>query len=331
MTFDIDSVMRKRAKILANKYKTTVKKFLGRALVVGMETLENTPETANAQLIKNQSVQITEKPNQRVSHFSPSPLTPEQKECVRANMTAMTNLQIAEQLECTISEVMQAKNEITEAFVRANWEKMTDGEMGRAFGCIGAQISRIRHRLGLRRKTGGDKHKKIQIAITKEGLEKALTEEGLTLEEFAKKPRVSVSRERIRQIADNLGVKNEKTPLWYANRLGKPELGNKEWLEKALAEKGSVSAVGNYLALRHGDVEKIKKIYAMHGIVLQKQERPNFQGTVELHCHHCTAAFTLNKSQMKQIEKKGIKRHFCGDKCFHEWARTHGSEFHFKK
>ena len=262
---------------------------------------------------------------QKVNHFAPSPLTPEQKEFVRANMAIMTNQPIAAQLQCTVAAVMQARNEICDSFIRANWEKMTDGDMGRALGCVGTKIAKRRNQLGLRRIQGGGARKKIQVALTKEILEKMLTEDGLTLADIGRNN--GVSRERIRQIADNLGVSYERKPMWWANYWGKPELGNKEYVEQMLAEKGSASALARFLGLidRSGHI-KIKKICAMHGIAVPKFRKSDFQGTVELKCAHCLSPFTIDKSRMTQLQKKGYGNFFCGKTCFIEHSRTHMKE-----
>lgn len=264
----------------------------------------------------------------RVNHFAPSPLTAEQKEFVQTNMATMTGRQIATKLECAVASVMQARNEIVEQFIRANWETMTDGEMGRELGRNRAYISLARNRLELRRKAGGYSRRKILLPLSKNELEKALTEEGLTLEEYGRKPGIGVTRERIRQLADQIGVSQEKKPSWYANRWGKPELGDKEWVEKELAAKGSVPAFAASLAI---SCAKIRRICSLHEITPPVWRHSLFQGTVQLHCYHCSASFTVKKARVAALEKRGHRRHFCGKKCFLEWAKTHGNELHKNK
>ncbi|TSC58944.1 MAG: hypothetical protein Greene041679_25 [Parcubacteria group bacterium Greene0416_79] len=320
MNFDIKGALLEQIIALADKLQTTVAEFLHRAILAGMNALEREPQ-GHTEPIEGQLVTMATR-----QHFLPSPLTEKQKAFVKTNIAVMKNPQIAARLQCTVMAVIQAKNEIIESFIRARWEQMTDGEMGRALGFHKLYISIRRRQLGLLRRRGRTSGKKSYAALTKERLEKMLTQEGLTLEKIGRNN--GLSRERIRQIAVNLGVKRKRRPIWWAKKWGKPELGDRAWVKRALAAKGRVSAIAASLALPHG---KVKKICLMHGITLPVYKGRVFQGLVELHCDQCNGLFLRKNSVQRGLKKKGIKHHFCRKKCYTEWLETHRGELRIKK
>lgn len=122
-----------------------------------------------------------------------------------------------------------------EEFIRKNWQTMSDGDMARVFGVRGGTIAVWRRQLHIKRPRGG--RQGVLSADDTGWLRQALLVGGLTEADVAKDKKVS--RARVSQITDDFGIKIEqRTPQWFANRWGKPELADKEYFVSQLANGG---------------------------------------------------------------------------------------------
>jgi len=192
-------------------------------------------------------------------------------------------------------------------FIQENWQKMTDGEIAKKLEVGIGTIHSERLSLGLKRTRGKESGRAtLRSQINPEWLRKALLEEGLTPTNIARE--FNVSRERIRHLQDEFLIKlKDKTPLWYANRMGKPELADKKWLESELAQCGSISA----LAAKTGVSELRLRTQAERLGINPDLLKPHGE-LVELTCSECGNKFFRKKVFLKNPNQKLF---FCSKIC----------------
>jgi hypothetical protein len=240
-------------------------------------------------------------------HYASSVLTSEQKKEVLEKLPAIALSDIAIQLGVSLSEIFRARNEIAKDFIVKNWETMTDGEMAKqlGFGRIMTRIVKYRSELNLSRH---EQRRKIPADFNLADLKKAITEDGETLTGYAKKMGLHVTRERLSQLAETIGVNplNDRTPKWYATKYGKPDLGDKSVVEKLLSEKKSVFAA----AAAVGITDAIfKRMCELHQIELPTS---NVE-MIPLSCSHCGTTLWRSKALVDRSPNK--KHWFCKKQC----------------
>lgn len=244
-------------------------------------------------------------------HNLPSILTEAQKQVVLEKLPMMRLRGIAIELGVPVGEVFRARNEIACAFISENWKKMSDSEMAVALGLReGTRVASIRHILGFFRYT---LRKKMPDNFDPEELRKAIIEGGETLQGFIRRRGIPVTRERLRQIAGNFGIDTkQRTALWYANKYGHPELGDKTTIERLLAEKGRAPSAAAAVGLT-GD--KFFRLCKAHGITPPKNRPP--AEMVELTCSQCGGKFKRQKAliEFQRSRRPEQTLWFCSKKC----------------
>lgn len=167
-------------------------------------------------------------------------------------------------------------------------------EIWRKFGKISGNSKK--------RKLGYLKHLKINLSF----LRKALSQGGMTIGDFVRQWNVS------RQVCYNFLRKNigkiEKEPLWYAKRLGKPELADRVWLEKTLRQTGSVSILAKEIG-----ISPFRLITHLRRLGIS---RPEVQAErLIITCTVCGKV--IERPRYRFRSKKGIA--FCNKKCQRRW------------
>lgn len=244
------------------------------------------------------------------NHYLPSALTPEQKQLVAEKLPTMKLRVIAVELNVPLFEIFRARNEIANDFILAHWQTMTDADMAKVLGYGELlQVCQIRRQLGLNRSS---LRRKLPDDFNPEELVKAITEAGLTLTQFAKQRGLKVSLERLSQIAEKCGVNpiTDRKPLWYAMRLGKPELGDKSRVQTLLDEKKNANAAAAVVGI---EAEQFRRICRAHGIEIEKRRSE----MIALVCSQCGTTFRRPKRLVEHDEKLYPDRtlHFCSRVC----------------
>ena len=311
MNFDITGSLLERIVEISNQIKITVAETAVRVFNLGLDQLgkaqeEGTSETTfpnNGPFLTTKIIGI---------HEWPSILTDEQKQVTREQLSSLPLREIAAGLGVSVAEVFRARNEIIRDFVSQNWQTMSDSEMAKKLGFKwGTQIAKIRFGLKLHRESFY--RESVRDEINPDELRKAITAGGETLTGFCRKRNILVTREYIRQIAGDFGIDTKhRTPLWYANKCGHPELGDKTAVERLLAEKGRAPSAAAAVGLTES---KFLRICKAHGITPPKNRPP--VEMVELTCSQCGSVFkrlkTLVESQKGRHPEQ--KTWFCTKKC----------------
>jgi len=183
--------------------------------------------------------------------------------------------------------------------------------MAKALGLkYGTKVAQMRFKLGFSR------HELRKIHIDSEELRKAINEGGETMAGFCRRRGIPLTRERIRQIASDseIDVKN-RTPLWFANKYGHPELGERAVVERLLAEKGRVPAAAAAIGLTE---RKFSCICRVHNIALPKNRPATMIG---LTCSQCGIVFKRPKALVKWLKRRYPERKtcFCTLRCKGKW------------
>ena len=211
------------------------------------------------------------------------------------------------------------EDDATTQFIRMHYLTMSDGELGRSLGLNRADVIRRRYMLGLQ-KMRSQESEGVRLQIDFNALKEAVTNGGLTLTEYMCQKNITVTRERMRQLCDENGIQSNyktRTPLWYANRVGEPNLANKAWLEDQLREAFGASALGARLG---GITMEVIKAQARRlGIdpALLKASIP----LIELRCSGpgCGRSFFRKKTLIRNPSQKV---YFCNKVCHGKWMAT---------
>ena len=249
------------------------------------------------------------------------PLTSQQKEFVRQNMTKLKHAQMARELGVEkIRAVKAAVREIAEDFIRDHWREMDDRQLAEALGVGVPTVRSLRQVLGLERAREG-----FANHVDWQDLKRALTVGGETLSEYWLKNRFPISFEGLRRLCQERGVDRcDRSAEWFARRWGRPEMANAEHVQQILTA--------------HSSLKQAAQAIGMTAEQLQAQairlQLPGFAGPlarhaarVEVICANpdCRKQFTLSqrefRQRLKQIGKQkpamgdGLDRLFCSRQC----------------
>lgn len=199
-------------------------------------------------------------------------------------------------------------------FIKENWQRMNDEEMAKHLQCSEAGVELRRLKLGLKRKRGCRKAEKTDFKskVSRQWLEKALNKDGQTEQEIAKM--FGVSRQRVHQVCKEWGIAINRTPEWYANFYGKPELADKEWLEEQLKNPKSIHFLTREMKVCPARIKsQIEKLKVDPALITRWHAK-----RVKVICECCGAEIEKLESWIRE----GQKYHFCDKTCRGRWLGT---------
>ncbi|MDO8620102.1 MAG: hypothetical protein Q7R64_02010 [bacterium] len=329
-TLKIKSALFERATEIAHRRNDSTNCVINRALELGLGKLWD--EYQISSMPKNGSngskngeghTDGTARSSERFAW--PSELNEEGRTFVRENAHLLNNQQIADALLVTFQVAKVAREAYASEFIRANWLQMTDGEMSLRLNLPSSSakgISVIRQLIGLNRhKNAIRKVASLRSQLNPDELRKALTEDGQMLTEFAKDKGIVCSRERLRQMANELGVSTEasqRTVKWFASRWEVPHFGDKAVFEAELKETGSCFALAGKYGKVNLSVAKVMSLRSKHGTPL-----PNGFTPIPLVCDNpeCGKIFHRDSFWVGKVQTNGKKAEhvFCCRKCYHAY------------
>ncbi len=210
-----------------------------------------------------------------------------------------------------------------DALIREHWETKDDGDIGRMLEpSVGRMKVRARrYELGLKKVQGAKRDKvvggSIREVVDGEEFERMVLREGYTMTEYLKLKNLTCTRERLRQVAEDLGLKHspeDRAPEWVlvrlARKLGNLNLANREWLAEKVAAATSMVALAAELRIKDYDLFIFIRAF--------KFTHPSFRKhgaeVVNLVCAKCGTDFTRLKRWVDQRRNK---------------ANGHGDELEF--
>ena len=258
----------------------------------------------------------------------PSLLTDEEVSFINNNLAELNYKEMAESLQKPPALVKAARQKAEECFIRTNYQKMSDGEIGRALKCSRASVFNKRLKLRLYRPKG---YGGVRKQIDENDLRIALTNGGFTRKSYIREHGLDITPERLRQICDELGIEKTRTPLWHANKMGEPLLADKDWLTEKLQKLGNAKAVAERITEenhRRGE----KNIISPQMITNQACRLGINVGFLKGHgqlvekvCSFCHKPFLRKKIEFRNLNQKVF---FCNRICHGKWL---GGKYGFKK
>jgi len=242
---------------------------------------------------------------------------------------------IAKSFRITVPQARDICLKIVQESIKSG--QYTDGEIADKYKISLTRVGKIRRSLGVFRYGNGISvrvflreraiRKSLKSSLSAESLLKMLTEEGFTLEKCA--ARYNVSRERIRQIANELGIGDYETrrkPSWYAVCWGLPDFSDPEKIRQECLEKG-VTAVADRLGIS-SDTLRRKLAVVRYPLDLPVTRNRKQAVYVDLTCSGCSKPFKVSERKAGRLkwstEKLGIKGHYC-ENCVDGHVWTHGT------
>ena len=199
-----------------------------------------------------------------------------------------------------------------DALIREHWQTKNDAEIGLmmnpALSRHTVYIRRLELGLKLKRgeraaKVGGEG---VRAAIDPQEFERMVLHEGFTMTEYLRYKKLTCSKERLRQVAEQLGLKHspyDRVPEWklvrLARRLGNLNLANRDWLIEKIAGATSVSAVAAELELAESDLYQFIRGFKLTHPTLRRHGAQ----TVNLVCAKCGTKFVRLKRWVDRRRK----------------------------
>lgn len=217
--------------------------------------------------------------------------------------------------------------------IREHYLTKDDAEIGRMMNPSVPRtvVCARRLKLGLQRPRGGaNRRGGVRDQIDAAELARMVNSEGYTMTEYLNLKGLHCSRERLRQIASELGVNTSdenRAPEWKirrkARQLGKPRLCDKEWLTRELAAASSLADLEAKIEL---DDYSLRFFLKAHGLT-HRWIRTKGRETAEIVCTNCEKRFKRSRRWLKAIESRegGLERHrfFCSFECVGQYRKMH--------
>ena len=225
-----------------------------------------------------------------------------------------------------------------DALIREHWETKDDAEIGRLMSPPLSRPSVFNRRceLGLKKVQGSTARKAVgevvRVVVEPAEFERMVLREGYTMTEYLQHKDLKCTRERLRQIAEELGLKHsprDRAPEWalirLARKLGNINLANREWLGERVAAATSMVALASELRIQERDL-----FIFIRGF---KFTHPSFRKhgaeTVNLVCAKCGTKFTRLKKSV-DWRKKQANGHaldfYCSALCAGKYDRIAARE-----
>lgn len=214
--------------------------------------------------------------------------------------------------------------------IRAHYETSNDCEIGRMMSppVFGSLVKERRLGLGLKKVVGAMNLSKINKLVDPIEFERMVNEEGYTMAEFLKFKGFTFTRERMRQIAEQMGLKHspeDRTSAWKlvrrARKIGNVNLANREWLTAKVKAATSMAALAAELEI---SVYNIFVFIRAFGLT-----HPSFRKygaiAVTLECAWCGKSFPRLEESLVRVKKRKTGRnneYYCTPKCGAKGNRT---------
>lgn len=212
-------------------------------------------------------------------------------------------------------QIKGRERELELNFIRENWQRMNDKEMAEHLQCSEIKVGLRRLKLGLKRRRGGGgktRENGLKSKVSRQWLEKALNKDGQTEQGIAKM--FGVSRQRVCQLCQEWGIAINRTPEWYANFYGKPELADKEWLEEQLKKPKSIRFLSREMKVSPATIKSQIERLKIDPVLITRWPAKR----VKIICDFCGSEIVKLKSWIRE----GQKHHFCNRTCKGRWLGT---------
>lgn len=209
-----------------------------------------------------------------------------------------------------------------DTLIRKHYLAKNDGEIGLMMKPAVSRSTVFGRRLALNLlRPRGQKSNTVREAVIPEEFERMVLREGYTMTEYLTYKGLRCGRERLRQVAVEMGLKHspaDRTREWemhrLARRLGREELLNKEWLHDKLQSSDSVASLSGELKI---ESNFLFFFIRRHGLTHPQFRKHNVE-TVKLTCTKCNAEFERVKrwvdARMRKADGKPVE-FFCGLEC----------------
>jgi hypothetical protein len=220
-----------------------------------------------------------------------------------------------------------------DALIREHWKTKNDWEIGLLLDPhVGGNKVRLRrYELGLKKVQGVRAAmrvgKTVREAVNAEEFERMVLREGYTMSEYLKHKKLNCTRERLRQIAEQMGLKHspeDRTPEWElarrARKVGHLTLANRDWLAEKISHYQSMSALAAELRVKDIDLLFFVRSFKLSHPSLRKHGAE----TVSLVCTKCGTEFSRLKKWVDRRRKKANshpQEFFCSQSCAGQWNR----------
>jgi len=236
-------------------------------------------------------------------------------------------------LPLTSTEKRRKKYEALDPLIREHWQTKDDWEIGRLLDPVvdGTTVRLRRYKLDLKRKKGEKSAARegLRILDQIDGLEfeRMVLREGYTMTDYLKFKDLRCSRERLRQVAEQLGLKHspeDREPSWLlmrkARELGNFNLANREWLTEKIAQYQSMATLAAELKIREPGLYFFIRSFKL----FHPSFRKHGAETVNLMCTKCGKGFVRLKRWVdKPMQKTNgrAQEFFCSQSCSGQWNR----------
>jgi hypothetical protein len=228
----------------------------------------------------------------------------------------LSNRQIHGKIGIPINAVKSLRWKLAGQHILAKPET-SDAEMMKMFGIGLPRVRQIRLDQGISHKVGD---LTIFVFEHKKEIIDALTNGGKTIIDLIRENKLEITRERLRQKLLEIGVNgSHHSAMWYANKYGHPELGDKEFVQKRLAETKTASG----LARETGISEvQMAQIISKHGLVTPSSSRSK---VLKMECAgNCGKELFVLERIVNMDLKKNPGKKFWHKKC---WGRFVGQNY----
>lgn len=174
--------------------------------------------------------------------------------------------------------------------------------------------------LGVKKSRAGKQRIAVQESIDPQEFERMVTREGYTMAEYLRFKKLPCSREYLRQIAQELGLKHsleDRALEWKlvrrAREIGNPNFANREWLTERIAASVSMTR----LAAEIGVDERHLYFFARAFRLTHPSFRKHGVETVTLVCAQCGTEFKRLKRWFNAALRRSPKqsKFFCSSSC----------------
>lgn len=207
--------------------------------------------------------------------------------------------------------------------IRAHYETSNDCEIGRMMSppMLGSMVKERRLGLGLKKVAGAMNLSRINKLVDPIEFELMVNEEGYTMAEFLKFKGFTFTRERMRQIAEQMGLKHspeDRTPAWKlvrrARKIGNVNLANREWLTEKVSAASSMTALAAELEITVYNMFVFIRAFGL--------THPSFRKygatAVTLECAWCGKPFPRLEESLTRVKKRKTgesNEYYCTPKC----------------
>lgn len=231
--------------------------------------------------------------------------------------------------------VESSRHQRLDELIRKHRQTKNDAEIGRLMNPPMARMSvqRRRLRLGLHKERGKGRTNFLRQKIDPKEFEHLVIHEGYTMSEYIRLKNLYCSRERLRQIVEEMGLKHspcERAPEWIlirkARMVDNLNLANREWLAEKVAGADSMAMLAAELAIAEVDLFFFIRSFGL----THPSFRKHGTETETLVCVACGKTFERLKRWTKKRREKAqngeMLKFFCSTSCNGKYNRERWKE-----